>query len=52
MEKYLEILKKAKKEDKTIKITEFYRMCSQDGFLPPKVMKEVIKNNLQNVLIK
>lgn len=52
MEKYIEILRKAKKENKRIKINEFYQVCSKDGFLPPKVMREVIKNNLQDVLIK
>lgn len=52
MERYIEILRKAKEENKRIKITEFYQMCSKDGFLPPKVMREVIKNNLQNVLEK
>lgn len=52
MEKYINILRKNKKEGKTIKIDEFYKQCQEDGFLPPRVIREVIKNNLQDVLVK
>ncbi len=52
MEKYLEILRQARKKGETIKIVEFYEKCKVDNFLPPKVMREVIKNNLQDVLVK
>lgn len=52
MEKYLDLLREAKGKGETIKILEFYEKCQEDGFLPPKVMREVIKCGLQNVLVK
>lgn len=52
MEKYLNLLREAKEKGETIKILEFYGKCQEDGFLPPKVMREVIKNGLQDVLVK
>lgn len=52
MEKYLNLLREAKEKGENIKILEFYEKCQEDGFLPPKVMREVIKNGLQDVLVK
>lgn len=52
MEKHLDILKVAKEKGEKIKILEFYEKCQKDGFLPPKVMREVIKSGLQDVLVK
>lgn len=52
MEKYLNLLREARDKGETIKILEFYEKCKESGFLPPKIMREVIKNGLQDVLIK
>lgn len=52
MEKHLETLREAKEKGEQIKIMEFYEKCQKDGFLPPRIMREVIKNGLQNVLVK
>ena len=52
MEKYLNLLRETKEKGETIKILEFYEKCQEGGFLPPKVMREVIKKVLQDVLVK
>lgn len=52
MEKYLNLLREAKEKGEKIKIMEFYEKCQKDGFSPPKIMREVIKNGLQSVLVK
>ncbi|MGL5202092.1 hypothetical protein [Cetobacterium sp.] len=52
MEKYLNLLREAKGKGETIKILEFYKKCQKDGISPPKIMREVIKTGLQNVLEK
>ncbi|MGL4866993.1 hypothetical protein [Cetobacterium sp.] len=52
MEKYLDFLREAKEKGEKVKILEFYEKCQKDGYTPPKIMKEVIKNGLQDVLVK
>lgn len=52
MEKHLEVLREIKEKGGQMKIMEFYEKCQKDGFSPPKIMREVIKNGLQDVLIK
>ncbi|MGL5593078.1 MAG: hypothetical protein ACRDDH_03990 [Cetobacterium sp.] len=52
MEKYLDILRVAKEKEEKVKIMKFYEECQKDGFSLPKIMREVIKNGLQDILIK
>ncbi|MGL4934612.1 MAG: hypothetical protein ACRC51_03985 [Cetobacterium sp.] len=52
MKKHLDFLREARENGEKIKIMEFYERCQKDGHAPPKIMKEVIKNGLQGVLVK
>lgn len=51
MEEIIKELKTAKDVNKKIKITEIIKKGKESGIDPPKLLKEIIKRNLQNILI-
>lgn len=51
MEKYLDLLREAKRKNETLNIHEFLKKCKEESELdPPSVMKYVLKNGLSDVL--
>lgn len=51
MDKYMEILIKAKEENKFVPIQKFLKRCKEEGgFNEPVVLREIIKRGLYSVL--
>lgn len=51
MEEIIKELEIAREENKKIKIIEIIKKGKESGIDPPKLLKEIIKRNLQNILI-
>lgn len=51
MEEIIKELEIAREENKKIKIIEIIKKGKEREIEPPKLLKEVIKRNLQNILI-